>query len=158
ARPRDPLGPPAERPSSQVRAEDARVSSAGSRAGRGCGVPGREGSVPNVGGSMVGWLAQESGPIEARVGSGENIALWLIFGVSIIALLFAWILVREVLSAPEGTEKMKEIATAIQEGARAYLNRQYRTLAVFLGALAILLFFVLPVPQNAEHSAISIRL
>ena len=107
---------------------------------------------------MVGWLAQESGPIEAHFGSGENLALWLIFGVSLIALVFAWILVREVLAAPEGTEKMKEIAKAIQEGARAYLNRQYRTLAVFLAALAILLFFVLPVPKNAEHSELSIRL
>ena len=107
---------------------------------------------------MVGWLAQESGPIEAHFGSGENLALWLIFGVSLIALVFAWILVREVLAAPEGTEKMKEIARAIQEGARAYLNRQYRTLAIFLAALAILLFFVLPVPKNAEHSEISIRL
>src|SRR2546430_10088313 len=106
---------------------------------------------------MVGWLAQESGPIQARFGSGENLALWLIFGVSLVALLFAWYLVREVLAAPEGTEKMKEIARAIQEGAKAYLNRQYRTLAVFLGVLAIVLFFVLPVPKNAEHSALSIR-
>ena len=32
---------------------------------------------------MVGWLAQESGPIQARFGSGENLALWLIFGVSL---------------------------------------------------------------------------
>ncbi|TMM23299.1 MAG: hypothetical protein E6F95_06260, partial [Actinobacteria bacterium] len=100
--------------------------------------------VPNVGGSMVGWLAQESGPIQARFGSGENLALWLIFGVSLVALLFAWYLVREVLAAPEGTEKMKEIARAIQEGAKAYLNRQYRTLAVFLAVLAVVLFFVLP--------------
>ena len=102
---------------------------------------------------MVGWLAQESGPIQARFGSGENLALWLIFGVSLVALLFAWYLVREVLAAPEGTEKMKEIARAIQEGAKAYLNRQYRTLAVFLAVLAVVLFFVLPVPKNAEHSA-----
>src|SRR6478672_8384777 len=106
---------------------------------------------------MVGWLAQESGPIQARFGSGENLALWLIFGVSLVALLFAWYLVREVLAAPEGTEKMREIARAIQEGAKAYLNRQYRTLAVFLAVLAVVLFFVLPVPKNAEHSAISIR-
>jgi len=73
---------------------------------------------------MVGWLAQESGPIQARFGSGEKLALWLIFGVSLVALLVAWYLVREVLAAPEGTEKMKEIARAIQEGAKAYLSGQ----------------------------------
>jgi K(+)-stimulated pyrophosphate-energized sodium pump len=106
---------------------------------------------------MVGWLAQESGPIEAQFRSGDNLALWVILGVSFVALLFAWYLVREVLSAPEGTDKMKEIAVAIQEGAKAYLNRQFRTLFVFLGILAVALFFVLPVPQNAEHSALMIR-
>src|SRR6476646_8688507 len=142
--------------SSQVSAPNARVSSAvparsAARAGA------DEVRFPNVGGSMVGWLAQESGPIQARFGSGEHLALWLIFGVSLVALLFAWYLVREVLAAPEGTEKMKEIARAIQEGAKAYLNRQYRTLAVFLAVLAVVLFFVLPVPKNAEHSALSIR-
>ena len=58
---------------------------------------------------MVGWLAQE-GSIDAVFGSFENTALWVIFAISIVALLFAWYLVREVLRAPEGTEKMKEIA------------------------------------------------
>jgi hypothetical protein len=70
---------------------------------------------------MVGWLAQEGGTIEAVFGSSEKAALWVIFGISIVALLFAWYLVREVLSAPEGTPKMREIAQAIQEGAKAYL-------------------------------------
>ena len=72
-------------------------------------------------------------------------------------MLFAWYLVREVLSAPEGTPKMKEIALAIQEGAKAYLSRQFRTVAVFLAVLAVALFFVLPAPANAEHSAFSIK-
>jgi K(+)-stimulated pyrophosphate-energized sodium pump len=106
---------------------------------------------------MVGWLAQEGGPIEAVFGSSEKIALWIILGISIIALLFAWYLVREVLAAPEGTPKMKEIAQAIQEGAKAYLSRQFRTLAIFLAVLTVALFFVLPVPANAEHSAFSLR-
>jgi len=87
---------------------------------------------------MIGWLAQESGPIQARFGPGENLALWLIFGVSLVALLFAWYLVREVLAAPEGTDKMKEIARAIQKGAAAYLNRQFRTVGVFIGILFVL--------------------
>jgi K(+)-stimulated pyrophosphate-energized sodium pump len=106
---------------------------------------------------MVGWLAQEGGTIEAVFGSSEKAALWVILGISIVALLFAWYLVREVLSAPEGTPKMREIALAIQEGAKAYLSRQFRTVAVFLAVLAVALFFVLPAPANAEHSAFSIK-
>ena len=106
---------------------------------------------------MVGWLAQEGGPIHAVFGSFEDTALWVIFGISLVALLFAWYLVREVLSAPEGTDKMKEIAKAIQEGASAYLSRQFRTVAVFLVVLAVVIFFVLPVPAEATHSDASIR-
>ena len=101
---------------------------------------------------MVGWLAQEGGPIDAVFGSFENTALWVIFGISLVALLFAWYLVREVLRAPEGTEKMKEIAKAIQEGASAYLSRQFRTVAVFLVVLAVAIFFVLPVPRRTRRT------
>jgi K(+)-stimulated pyrophosphate-energized sodium pump len=106
---------------------------------------------------MVGIIAQE-GSIEAVFGSQETTALWVILGVSFVALLFAWYLVREVLSAPEGTSKMREIATAIQEGASAYLSRQFRTVGIFLGILTVALFFLLPAPDNAQHSATSIKL
>src|SRR5205085_1681699 len=106
---------------------------------------------------MVGWLAQEGGTIEAVFGSSEKAALWVILGISIVALLFAWYLVREVLSAPEGTPKMREIAQAIQEGAKAYLSRQFRTLGVFLPVLPVALFVLLPAPANAAHSEFSIK-
>jgi K(+)-stimulated pyrophosphate-energized sodium pump len=106
---------------------------------------------------MAGWVAQEGGPIKAVFGSFENNALWVILLISIAALLFAWYLVREVLRAPEGTDKMKEIAKAIQEGASAYLSRQFRTVAIFLIVLAVAIFFVLPVPKDAVHSDLSIR-
>ena len=39
---------------------------------------------------MVGWLAQEGGTIEAVFGSSEKAWLWVILGISIVALLFAW--------------------------------------------------------------------
>ena len=54
---------------------------------------------------MHGVLAQESGPIQAVFGSFESMFLWVTLGVSLIALVFAYYLVREVLSAPEGPRR-----------------------------------------------------
>jgi K(+)-stimulated pyrophosphate-energized sodium pump len=105
-----------------------------------------------------GILPQEGGPLEVVFGSTEVAYLWVILGISFLALVFAYYLVREVLASPEGTEKMKEIARAIQEGARAYLTRQFRTVGIFLAGLTIVLFFLLPAPENAEHSALSIKI
>jgi len=107
---------------------------------------------------MHGVLAQEAGPIQAVFGSFENTFLWVTLGVSLLALVFAYYLVREVLSAPEGTARMKEISAAIQEGAKAYLSRQFRTLGFFLALLTVLLFIVLPAPKDAAHSELSIKL
>ena len=55
------------------------------------------------------------------------------------ALIVGSILIKWVLSQPRGDDKMQEIAHAIQEGARAYLNRQYRT----IGLIALILFILL---------------
>jgi K(+)-stimulated pyrophosphate-energized sodium pump len=104
-----------------------------------------------------GVLAQEGGSIDAVFGSFENNALWLILVVSLVALVFAYYLVREVLSAPEGTQKMVDIARAIQVGAKAYLNRQFRTVGIFIGLLTVILFFALPVAENAVHGENFIR-
>jgi K(+)-stimulated pyrophosphate-energized sodium pump len=102
-------------------------------------------------------LAAEGGPINAVFGSFEDRALWVVLGISLVALVFAYYLVREVLAAPEGTEKMKEIARAIQEGSRAYLNRQFRTVGVFILLLTVGLFFILPVPSGTAHGAMFVR-
>ncbi|HMI26782.1 MAG TPA: sodium/proton-translocating pyrophosphatase, partial [Streptosporangiaceae bacterium] len=72
--------------------------------------------------------------------SGSNLT-WVII-VAVVALLalgVAGVLVREVLAAGQGTQRMQEIAKAVQEGAAAYLRRQFRTLGVFV----IIIFFVL---------------
>jgi K(+)-stimulated pyrophosphate-energized sodium pump len=61
----------------------------------------------------------------------------------IISLLFAGFFARSVLSEDAGSEKMQEIAGAVQEGAMAYLNRQYKTIAVVAIILAILIFALL---------------
>ncbi len=103
-------------------------------------------------------LAQESAPIKGLVfRSFDDAALWIILGVSLVALLFAYYLRREVLAAPEGTSKMKEIAAAIQVGASAYLKRQFKTVGIFLGILTVAIFFILPVPKEAAHSEFSLR-
>jgi K(+)-stimulated pyrophosphate-energized sodium pump len=57
-------------------------------------------------------------------------AFWLIFGCGLLAILYGIYASRAVLSADAGSERMREIADAIQEGAGAYLNRQYRTIAI----------------------------
>jgi K(+)-stimulated pyrophosphate-energized sodium pump len=85
------------------------------------------------------WLLAQEGSAQVEFGSSENLALLAIMVVCLVALVVAFVLVREVLAADQGTEKMREIARAIQEGSRAYLNRQFRTLVVFV----VLLFFLL---------------
>lgn len=67
----------------------------------------------------------------------------LIFGCGLLALLYGFFTSRSVISAPAGTAKMQEIAGAIQEGASAYLNRQYMTIGVVGVVLAVILGFLL---------------
>jgi K(+)-stimulated pyrophosphate-energized sodium pump len=69
----------------------------------------------------------------------ENLALWVIVAISLVALGYAWMLVKGVLAKDEGTDKMKEISLAIREGANAYLTRQFKTLAIFVVVLTIVL-------------------
>jgi len=61
----------------------------------------------------------------------------------LIAVLYGFITSRQVLSASPGNEKMQDIAAAIQEGAQAYLGRQYRTIAIVGVAVAVVLAFTL---------------
>jgi K(+)-stimulated pyrophosphate-energized sodium pump len=88
--------------------------------------------------------------------TGGNITLVIVVAiVALAALGVAAYLVREVRAASEGTEKMKEIAAAVQEGATAYLARQFRTLSVFAG-LAFLVLLALPADNWNERIGRSI--
>lgn len=68
-----------------------------------------------------------------------NNTTWLILGAGVVAVLYSFFLISWILKLPAGDKKMQEIASAIQEGASAYLNKQYRT--IFM--VALLLFVVL---------------
>jgi K(+)-stimulated pyrophosphate-energized sodium pump len=74
-----------------------------------------------------------------RVTGGNYTWIVVVAVVGLLALGVASALVREVLSADQGTDEMKRIAAAVQEGASAYLKRQFRTLGVF----AVIVFFLL---------------
>lgn len=69
-------------------------------------------------------------------------ALWLALGCGVLALLYGAWASSSVLSASAGSEKMQEISRAIQEGAAAYLNRQYRTIGM-VGAVIFVIIILL---------------
>ncbi|MGR3936185.1 sodium-translocating pyrophosphatase [Streptomyces sp. BRA346] len=91
----------------------------------------------------------------AELTDDNRVIVMVIAAVAIAALAVAVVLVRQVLAAGEGTDSMKKIAEAVQEGANAYLARQLRT----LGGFAVVVFFLLMLlpaddwPQRIGRSA-----
>ena len=69
--------------------------------------------------------------------------MWLIIASGVLAIVYGIWAVRSILAADAGKEKMQEIAAAIQEGASAYLSRQYRTIAIVGVAIAALVAYFL---------------
>ncbi len=89
---------------------------------------------------MPAVLAAEGGYQAFELGAAEW--FWLVFsaGTALLAVLVGFSLMRSVLAAEQGTQKMISIATSIQEGAQAYLRRQFKTIGVILVPLVAIVF------------------
>src|SRR6478735_769064 len=86
---------------------------------------------------------------------------WLIFAaaVAVVALLLGVVLMRGVLAEEQGTEKMQEIAGAIQEGALAYLRRQFRTIAIIVVPVAVVVFLTsTKINEEADGEVLGVAL
>ena len=90
--------------------------------------------------SVSGIFAAEGGYQEFVLKGGEWAVLWLSAASAVLAIAVGFYLARLVMAADEGTPKMKEIALAIQEGANAYLKRQFKTIVMILVPLAAIVF------------------
>jgi K(+)-stimulated pyrophosphate-energized sodium pump len=73
----------------------------------------------------------------------NELALWLSIGAGALAILFGVISTQWILKQPAGSARMQEIAAAIQEGAKAYMNRQYTTISLVGVVLFLILGFAL---------------
>ena len=90
--------------------------------------------------------------------SGVNLTFVAVVGcIALLALVMAMVFRREVLAAADGTPNMQSIGRAVQEGASAYLGRQFRTLSVFAVA-AFFLLLLLPVHASEDFSSLTLRI
>jgi K(+)-stimulated pyrophosphate-energized sodium pump len=79
----------------------------------------------------------------------NELALWLAIGSGVLAVLYGLVSVQWILKQPAGNERMQQISLAIQEGAGAYMNRQYFT----IGVVGVVLFVILGIALD-WHTAI----
>ena len=86
-------------------------------------------------------LASSGGYQAFTLGGAERVWLGLALAAGAVAILVALYLMRGVLASDQGTTSMKDIAAAIQEGAVAFLRRQFRTIAIIIVPLFVLVFF-----------------
>ena len=78
----------------------------------------------------------------------DNFALWLAISAGALAVIYGAISARWIVKQPAGNERMQEIAQAIQEGANAYMNRQYYTIGVVGVVLFALLAYFIDLPTG----------
>ncbi len=81
----------------------------------------------------------------------ESAMVWAVFGTAILALIYAGLLARQILSYSKGSEKMQEVWRDIKDGANAYLGTQFKTIAILIVVLTVLMYLsvslVRPTPE-----------
>ncbi len=102
---------------------------------------------------LASTLAAEASAIQ--LAANDYLIVGVVAVVALAALAIGFVLRREVLAADAGTPKMQDIGRAVQEGATAYLNRQFKTLGVFV-AVVFFLLFALPAASFGERIGRSI--
>ena len=90
---------------------------------------------------MIHALVAEGGYQAFHLGGTDKVWLGIALFAGAVGIIAGLLLARNVLSADQGTAKMKEIARAVQEGAEAFLKQQFRTILIIVVPLAILIFF-----------------
>ena len=71
--------------------------------------------------------------------------LYFIIATGFLAIVYGYVVGKQILSASTGNSKMQEIASAIQVGARAYLNRQYKTISIVGVIILVIITYALGV-------------
>ena len=85
-------------------------------------------------------LAAEGGYQLFNLGGTDKALLYISLAIALFGLAVSYVLMQDVLKADDGTPAMKKIATAIQEGAMAYITRQFRTIGMIVVPLAVVVF------------------
>jgi len=85
-------------------------------------------------------VAMLADPLSSSANGNDSIYLWIALAAGVVALAAALLFARSVISADQGTAEMQQIASAIREGAQAFMGRQYKTIAIMAVVLAGLLY------------------
>lgn len=81
----------------------------------------------------------------------ETLAIWIVFGISVASIVYAFFLRSQILREDKGTDKMQEVWSAIRDGAEAYLARQAKSIRwLIVGLTFVLLLSVVFIPPSAE--------
>ena len=96
-------------------------------------------------------------PLEVTLNGTNLTFVAVVAAIAVVALVMAMVFRREVLAANDGTTNMRAIAQGVQEGAAAYLGRQFRTLSVFAVA-AFLLLLLLPIHHDSDTGTWTLKI